>query len=407
MKHLSLLSILLFIPVKGFSQNLIPNPDFEIFISCPATQGQLSQAMHWQSPTITTPDYYNECSSGNTGIPQNRFGYQHAKSGSGYSGMYIFITTPVNWREYVEVKLNSPLIAHTCYHFQMYVSLADSSSYTTDNFGVYFSDSLIKISNINMLNLTPQISNNPGNYFNTAGWTPVSGIYEAAGGEEYLTIGNFVNDVSTNKVFIDSLDFKRHIYVYVDDVSLTALPSCVLPVELINFSASTDGNNVKLFWTTASETNNDYFVIERSRDTEDFRQLSVINGNGNSTILREYAYQDLHPLEGNSYYRLKQIDYDGNFSYSKVITLYFTRNEEPISIVPNPASDNAWIHFSKKHDGDTYLEIVDLKGKIVFCKSESEIPNPYQLNIENIEKGIYFLQVYNSGKKIKQKLVIL
>jgi hypothetical protein len=95
----------------------------------------------------------------------------------------------------------------------------------------------------------------------------------------------------------------------------------MLPVELVSFyGVRTPKQNV-LFWTTFSETNNDYFLVERSEDGQYWEGLTKVEGAGNSTSVIDYTYYDNHPLEGVSYYRLKQTDFDGNFEYSDIVSI--------------------------------------------------------------------------------------
>ena len=94
-----------------------------------------------------------------------------------------------------------------------------------------------------------------------------------------------------------------------------------LPVEIINFNATSDNDHIDLTWSTASENNNDYFTIEKSNDGINFESLANIDGAGNSNTLINYSYIDKNPFEGLNYYRLKQTDFNGNFIYSNVVAL--------------------------------------------------------------------------------------
>jgi hypothetical protein len=104
----------------------------------------------------------------------------------------------------------------------MYVNLSDFCQYTTDDIGVYFSDStIVGLTNISPLPFNPQINNSAGNIFDSTAWTLVSGNFNAVGNENYLIIGNFKDDSNTNLIYIPGSILFSFTYVYIDDVSLT------------------------------------------------------------------------------------------------------------------------------------------------------------------------------------------
>jgi hypothetical protein len=208
----------------SLGQNLVPNGDFEIFSGCPTNYSQIDSAPPWRVPTlIGSSDYYNQCASSSiVGVPSNigGVGYQPAHSGGAYSGMYIWYAVTES-REYIEVQLISPLIANQCYHFEMYVNVYNGSNYTTSTIGAYFSDTLLSgINSYTALPYPSQINNTSGNMFDTTNWTLVSGNYTAAGGESFLTIGNFKDNANSDTLQI-TFGTLAACYVHIDDVSLT------------------------------------------------------------------------------------------------------------------------------------------------------------------------------------------
>ena len=110
-----------------------------------------------------------------------------------------------------------------------------------------------------------------------------------------------------------------------------------LPVELIDFTAEENNEKVLLKWKTASETNNSHFQIQRSVDGVRFDYLNVVQGAGTTSQETTYNYQDKAPINGRSYYRLKQIDLDGSFEYSPIRQVYL--ETDGISIYPSPAEN--------------------------------------------------------------------
>lgn len=211
------------------SQNLVPNGDFEQFITCPNNTTLTNYAMFWINPSTNNPgtsgtsDYYNACSTGNiASVPINNPGYQFAHSGNGYCGLITwFGAGEQNYREYIEVPLTSVLVKGTCYHFEMFVCLAECSRRSTDAIQVYFSDTLISgIANYLPLPFVPQIVNTTGLITDTFNWTSISGNYTAEGGENHLIIGNFEYD-STIIIQPTGFGWLWESYYYIDDVSLS------------------------------------------------------------------------------------------------------------------------------------------------------------------------------------------
>ncbi|MBK9639163.1 MAG: T9SS type A sorting domain-containing protein [Bacteroidetes bacterium] len=212
------------------AQNLVPNGSFEQYYVCPDNQNQIDTALFWMNPSFNpygTPDYFNECSSSNfASLPYNVGGFQYARSGTACAGAFIW--KQINVREYIEVSLIAPLVADTCYYFEMYINLSNTSRYTTDDIQAYFSDTAISgINNYYPLPFTPQILNPTGNIFDTLNWTLVSGTYTAMGGESYLIIGNFMHDSLSNGVLINPTAAFGWAYCFIDDVSLVQIPPCI------------------------------------------------------------------------------------------------------------------------------------------------------------------------------------
>lgn len=218
-----LLIIFLLSAYEGRPQNLVLNGNFETYTSCPSGLNQLSNAQYWINPSpAASPDYYHECSTHPySAVPNNIIGYQQPLSGLAYGGIIIYWVT-VDYREYLEVSLSSPLIAGNCYYFEMYMNLGGNCKYTHGEIGVYFSNTPITgVNNWNPLPYTPQIVNASGNTPDTLNWTLVTGTYTAQGGETYLIIGNFNNDANTGIIMYNNNAPISSTYIYIDDVSLS------------------------------------------------------------------------------------------------------------------------------------------------------------------------------------------
>ena len=167
-----------------------------------------------------------------------------------------------------------------------------------------------------------------------------------------------------------------------------------LPIELISFDAKLLERNVELTWQTASEQNNDYFVVERSQDGIDWEVIEQMNGAGNSAELLSYITYDFYPLSAVSYYRLKQVDYDGKTSYSDIRSVVNTEN---LMILPNPSTGIFSIGGMQKNQ-ENYISLLDISGKVVeqyITENES-----FQLDLTNKNAGIYFV-IINGIESIK------
>jgi len=188
----------------------------------------------------------------------------------------------------------------------------------------------------------------------------------------------------------------------------------LLPVELLFFEAHRiDKNDVQLNWATESEINNQGFEIERMLDTEtEFRKIDWVDGAGNSTSVVNYSLNDLNPHLGVSYYRLKQIDFDGTYAYSPIRAVEGNKstNNSTIQIYPIPTRDHLTIDFSnwEGDDSDAVLKIIDVHGRIVLLK-EITIQANHLVRIDevsNFPSGTYFVTIGdNEAYEMVRKII--
>ena len=215
---------------KTNGQNLVPNSSFEIFLECPDTTALpmlVNLDTTWRQ--FNSADYFNVCDlSGYRGVPLNQFGFQNAIINNAYSGLIVY-TAGIFGREYIEVKLASPLALNQTYYIQFYVSLADTVRYAIENIGALFTDTLFDpfpAPSYTWQTGIPQVENSPGNMLNDKiNWMTVSGSFVANGGEQYMTIGNFRNDANTVKQFFGGTDPSTlGAYYFIDDVYVGTTP---------------------------------------------------------------------------------------------------------------------------------------------------------------------------------------
>jgi len=183
-----------------------------------------------------------------------------------------------------------------------------------------------------------------------------------------------------------------------------------LPVELLSFSAGCDQNIVKLNWTTATETNNDYFTIERSADAQNWSFAGKVAGAGNSNSRINYSYDDNNTLNGNSYYRLKQTDFDGkNETFSPIAVTCGEHNDQnDISFYPNPFTSEIIVDLDNVHFEHALIRIYDVFGKKVFEKtlnnSDAEIKKT-GINLESLSPGFYTVEFISESFSKVAKIV--
>lgn len=185
-------------------------------------------------------------------------------------------------------------------------------------------------------------------------------------------------------------------------VSISA--AVTLPVELIDFTAKPVENSVFLNWKTASELNADRFEVERSKDGFTFEKIGEKQAAGTTTAQQSYSFIDENPLPGMNYYRLRQVDFDGAFEYSKVVSVDFQNLHEfesPVRAYPNPVTDFLYIELPT--DGGFQVEFFDVTGRRLLSQ-----PDPKQFDVGHLPPGTYFLKIKElaSGRAAVQRVVV-
>ncbi|MBE7171783.1 MAG: T9SS type A sorting domain-containing protein [Williamsia sp.] len=182
--------------------------------------------------------------------------------------------------------------------------------------------------------------------------------------------------------------------------SITATTLATLPVTLTDFTAKQQGTAVLLQWNTASEFNSAHFSVERSSNGVDFTRIATVQAAGSSSALRHYAANDNTPGKGLNYYRLLQVDKDGNYTYSTVQQVLFAGDKAYTILYPSPAAD-----FFNIESNDAALAgktgiVSDMQGRVV--KKFTVSGSKQQVDISALTKGIYHVQL---GDKAVFRLV--
>ncbi len=188
----------------------------------------------------------------------------------------------------------------------------------------------------------------------------------------------------------------------------TAPFTTILPVELIDFNAKKRDQNISLKWKTASEINNDYFDVERSKDGVEFELIGMVKGEGTTELISEYSYLDRDPLEGYNYYRLKQVDFNDKFEYSPIIVVDFRGiKHTDLQLAPNPFNDQLNIILSEPVTKNTQFTIHDMMGRIVFTGILEEDQLSKNIHLSNLQSGVFILQIGEGENAISQRIVKL
>lgn len=170
-------------------------------------------------------------------------------------------------------------------------------------------------------------------------------------------------------------------------MDLNAMP---LPVQWTDFTARQNNQSVLLDWQTAQEQNTDRFIIERSGNATAFQSIGFVTAMGNTATGNHYSFTDPHPLNGDNYYRLKQTDKDGKFTYSKTVRISF-EGRASITLSPNPALDNLTIKLPAAETVKS-LVITDAGGRIVLRRGQANT-SVITVPVQAFSKGIYWLQI--------------
>jgi hypothetical protein len=196
-------------------------------------------------------------------------------------------------------------------------------------------------------------------------------------------------------------------------LSSTTIENNLLPITLKEFTARAEDQKVILSWKTATELNNAYFILERSNDGLKFEPLSEITGSGTTHETRHYQYIDATPLSCRSYYRLKQVDFDGR-SQSFNIVAVNRQVSDHLQLFPNPVSLDSelpvriLLPVCNDNDGLTHLSIYRADGCLKWSSGPLSSSSNITLSPRDIEleRGIYMVNVRHASKSFITKMVI-
>ena len=238
-----------------------------------------------------------------------------------------------------------------------------------------------------------------GNVSASEGGTVIPGAYIVfAGSNSTFTVTNLT---SGQEYFFYAIDYNNLQTLGAENYLNPAQP-IALPVELTAFTATLRNAKVSLAWSTASEKNSKGFEVQRSQNGKTFATLQFVAGQGSTSSATNYAAVDAQPLGGTSYYRLKQVDYDGTFAYSPVavITNGGAITSE-VSLYPNPAQDVVTVSLGQLPAAGARVTVADMMGRLVLS---DKLGANGELSIAQLQAGTYIVTVETGGQKISRKL---
>jgi hypothetical protein len=392
------ITLIFFIITRLSAQyNLVPNYSFEDTANCPQTQNSVGwSAPPWVSPTWNTPDYFHSCNSGvgwgnYVSTPQNFTGFQNPKTGLAYCGVSSY--SGGDSREYIETNLLDTLKAEKSYCVKFFISLSDSSKFSSDDFGLHlrptfyqnFSDGLV-------LPFIPQITYNGPILNDSVNWTEIKGEFFAQGNEYYIIIGSFSPDSQIN-TDTNSTKPDYWAYYYIDDVSVYEQAEAVCGPDTF----ICPGDSVQIG------------IVGRS---DLFYSWQPATGLSNPNVSNPYVYSN-----GSTTYTLTVTDTNSLacttvFSDSVKVWVSCVGIKENkifdnkyLSVYPNPA--NEFLYLEKIIETEGVFRLYDVLGNDVSKSFVSNKNSIISLDMSKYESGIYFYSYSIKGEIVQSGKLIL
>lgn len=186
-------------------------------------------------------------------------------------------------------------------------------------------------------------------------------------------------------------------------------PRGPLPITLLRFGAQAAGEQVELRWETAQEINNQRFELERSTNGREYRTVGQVAGAGNTSSPRSYRYLDAQPLPGLSYYRLRQVDFDGATTVSGAVAVARPAGNPGAlpTVYPNPNDGRFAVQLPQPAPAEGWLELLDLRGRVVHREALVPGVQLQQVGASGLSRGVYLLHLVGVGSRSQQARVVV
>ncbi len=376
--------------LKNKAQNLVPNGSFENYSSCPSASGQLTLSINWYNPSSGTPDYFNGCSS-SMGVPYSGFGFQYPKTGNSAVGVWAFCNTTNDIREYIQCQLTNSLTLSEFYLVEYFVNRSNWSDYACNNLAGLLSINSTYTSGINgLITANPQIIKFSNSIIkDTVNWVKISSVYQALGGEKYLTIGNFKNDALTTYSNIPGAPINFcAAYYFIDDVSIENITTpqwqyrdtTVYLGDSVLIGPAITGLNVNWFDISSNFIKNAPGIYVKPTVNTSYQATETFNS---AVYNHTVSVTVLSPVKVNEYKKL----------------------QNSVTVYPNPNSGTVNLTWSDVKKGEADVSVIDISGKIIYQNKHLIINASTQFNIDATD-GIYFIKItFSNGTSVTKKIV--
>lgn len=172
----------------------------------------------------------------------------------------------------------------------------------------------------------------------------------------------------------------------------------LLPVKLIAFHGKEHDDDVLLNWQTASEENNDYFQVEHSTDGSVFKPVGKVAGNGTTAVLSNYSFHHTQPSKGGNFYRLKQVDFDGQYAYSNIVHVETARGFD-VEVYPNPSTGYVKLRGEL---AEGIARLTDITGRLIL---EKQLPDQNLIDLTQQPEGVYLVEIQTGNERVIKRVV--
>ena len=393
--------VLCFICFSSKAQlNLVPNPSFEDTIPCTSSSiGTALAALGW-SAIYGSPDYYNSAYAATCGYNVSNlstasgWGYQMPLDGNAYVGFDNYCPAcGANFREAIQAQLSSSFVINKKYLVSFFVNLASNCDYATDDIGAYFS-----VTSSIPFPAPAQLYNPSGNFItDTVGWTLISGIVTAAGGEQYINIGNFKNDASTTVIPNNPASAVAETYYFTDMVSVYQLPD----INAGNPDTICLGDTVHL---NASYTGGWPGLKYRWFPSIGLSDTTILNPVATPTVSTTY-YFGLIDTTGTIPGMINY--YDSVKVLVSCVGIDEYGNKKDAGMYPNPANTKAYYEMELSSSETGFVQLYDLLGNMVASQKLNSGQNKAVFDLTELANGLYVYKVIiNNEFRTSNKLII-
>ena len=279
---------------------------------------------------------------------------------------------------------------------------------------IFLKDKMVEINSLYNLELTLDIKNpGSGGSDHWSFWTYNFGAILLI--EDYSDFNAYYHTVNDKIQYFNMPYFLKMSKTAIGTVATLSEMTDIVPVELLALTATVNNSDIQLLWSTASELNNRGFEIERSvNDNENFVTIGFVDGKGNSTDINYYSFSDNPYLSGVNqlFYRLKQIDFDGTYSYSDILNVSY---DVPVEFVlsqnfPNPFNPSTRISYFVPEESFVSIKVYDFLGReVTTLVNETKSTGSYEFTFDasNLPSGTYFYTMIADNYLATKKMILL